>query len=76
MALYVRASHSVSQWTFSGDNRTYEFLWTNFGSLFVGVLYHPPRSCYTVESLLDYLEFAVDEIVRSCPGANIVLARD
>jgi len=76
VALYVRASLSVSLWTFSADNRTYELLWTNIDNLFVGVLYHPPKPCYTVDSLLDYLESTVDEIGRYCPDADIVLAGD
>jgi len=74
VALYVRASLSVLLSTFSADNRTYELLWAKFDKLFVGVLYHPPKPCYTVESLLDYLESAVDEILRDCPDADIVLA--
>jgi len=72
----VRSSLSVLLWTFSADNGTYEVLWAKFDKLFVGVLYHPPKPCYTVESLLDYLESAVDEILRDCPDADIVLAGD
>ena len=32
--------------------------------------------CFTVESILDYLESAVNEIVRDYPAADIVLAGD
>ena len=42
----------------------YELLWAKFDKLFVGVLYHPPKPCYTVESLLNYLQSAVDKNVN------------
>ena len=54
----------------------YEILWVKVGNVFVGVLYHPPKPCYTSDSFLDYLESTVNEIVRDFPTADIVLAGD
>ena len=56
VALYVRPSLPLSAWTFSGDDRTFELLWSCVNGTFIGSLYHPPRPAYTVESLLNYIE--------------------
>jgi len=76
VALYVRATLQASPWSFSADNRIYEILWVKAGSLFVGVLYHPPKPSYTIDSLLDYLESTVNEIERDFPAADVVLSGD
>ena len=53
VALYVRSSLPFYSWTFSGDDRTFELMWTCVDGTFIGALYHPPRSSYTTDSLLD-----------------------
>jgi len=42
-----------------GDDRTFELMWTCVDGTFIGALYHPPRSSYTTDSLLDYIELCV-----------------
>jgi len=54
VVLYIRSSLQSSVWNFSGDNRTYELLCARIGHTFISALYHPPRSIYTADSLLDY----------------------
>jgi len=77
VALYVRSSLPLSAWTFSGDDRTFELLWSCVNGTFIGSLYHPPRpACNTVESLLNYIELCVVELNRDYPSSNIVLAGD
>ena len=34
-------------------------MWTCVNGTFIGALYHPPRSSYTPDSLLDYIELCV-----------------
>jgi len=74
VALYVRSSLQSSVWNFSGDNRTYELLWAHIGHTFVGVLYHPPRSLYTADSLLDHIEACLNELFCKYPATSVVLA--
>ena len=76
VAMYVRSTIAASVWTFSAEDRTYELLWIRVGGLIVGALYHPPRSQYKVDSLLDYIEACIDELYRDFPAASIVLAGD
>ena len=77
VALYIRTTTpSQSLWTFVTDDPKYELLWARVGDTFVGVLYHPPRPQYSPDSLLDYIEGCIDDIVRSHPAASIVLAGD
>ena len=54
----------------------FELLWITIDDLFVGVVYHPPKPSYDVESFLDYLEAAVDEILCKFPTSAIVMAGD
>ena len=76
VALYVRTSIQASVWTYSADDRTYELLWIRVGSVFIAVLYHPPKPIYTTEGLLNYIEACVEEVNRDFPTAHIVLAGD
>jgi len=76
VALYVRSSLPLSAWTFSGDDRTFELLWSCVNGTFIGSLYHPPRPAYTVESLLNYIEQCMVELNRDYRSSNIVLAGD
>jgi len=59
VAVYVRTSLKAKIWQYSGDNHVFELLWITFGDLFVGVVYHPSKPSYDVESFLDYLEATV-----------------
>ena len=61
VALYVRSSLPVYTWTYPGDNRTFELMWTCVNGTFIGALYHSPRSSYTPDSLLDYIELCVEK---------------
>jgi len=45
-------------------------------NVLMGALYHPPRSSYKTEELLDYVETCVEEISHDFPAAHIVLAGD
>ena len=76
VALYVRSSLPLSAWTFSGDDRTFDLLWSYVNGAFIGSLYYPPRPAYTVESLLNYIEQCVVELNRDYPSSNTVLAGD
>jgi len=76
VALYVRSSLPLSAWTFSGDDRTFELLWSCINGKFIGSLHHPPRPAYTVECILNYIEQYVVELNRDYPSSNIVLAGD
>ena len=42
----------------------------------IGALYLPSRPQYGVESLVDYTEACVEEVVRSFPQALVILAGD
>ena len=76
VAAYVRCLLKPNIWKFSGDNPMFELLWITVDNLFVGVVYHPPRPRYNVESFLDYLEETVDEITNNFPAYEIVIAGD
>ena len=54
----------------------YELLWVRVEAVVIGALYHPPRPQYAVESLVDYTEAYVKEVVRSFPQALVILAGD
>ena len=62
--------------SYPGDYRTFELMWTCVNGTFIGALYHPPRSSYTPDSLLDYIELCVEKLSIDQPSANIVLAGD
>ena len=76
MAVYVRSSIPSSMWNASNDDPTYELLWVEAGCVIVGALYHPPRIQYSHQSLLDYIEQAVDDLSKQFPHSVIVLAGD
>jgi len=76
VALYVRTYLSLTTWTFSGDDRSCELMWACVNGTFIGALYHPPRSTYTSDSLMDYIEWCVEELSKDFPSANILLAGD
>jgi len=57
----------------NSDNRVYELIWITVGHLFVGVVYHPPKPSYDVESFLEYLEATVREILCSFPLQKLSL---
>jgi len=40
----------------------------------VGIVYHPPKPSYKVESFLNYLQATVDEITREFPDSEIIMA--
>jgi len=48
------------------------------GGLFISALYqnHPPRSLYTADLLLDYVEACLEELNRDFPAALVILAGD
>ena len=74
--MYVRTSLEADIWQYSGDNCLFEVLWITIGNLFVGVVYHPPKPCYDVQSFLDYLEATIDEIMCKSPSSKVVMAGD
>ena len=76
VAVYVRSTLHSIPWKYSADDRSYELLWIQVGNTFFGALYHPPRSQYTSDSLVNYIEACVDELIRDFPAASIVLAGD
>ena len=76
VALYVLTTLQASVWKYSADDRAYELHWVRVGNVFVAALYHPPKSLYTTEALLDYIEACVEEVSRDFPAANIVIAGD
>ena len=73
MAIYVRSTLQSSVWTHSSDVETYELLWVRVEAVVIGALYHPPRPQYAVESLVDYIEACVEEVVRSFPQAVVLV---
>ena len=46
------------------------------GDSIAGALYHPPRSQYTTESILAYIEASVEELLIAYPTTLIILAGD
>ena len=76
VALYVRSEHSLTAWTSSTEDRTFELLWARVNGTFFGALYHPPRPLYSPTALLDHIETCVEEITRDFPTATIVLGGD
>ena len=76
VALYVRVDQQSTLWTCTTDDTAYELLWARVGDVIVGALYHPPKPQYATDSLLDYIESCVDELLHDYPGLPIVLAGD
>ena len=76
VAIYVRSTLHFTPWKYSADDRSFELQWIQVGGTFFGALYHPPRSLYMTDSLVDYIEACVDELVRDFPTASVVLAGD
>ena len=76
VALYVRSDHSLTAWTSSAEDRTFELLWARVNGTFFGALYHPPRPLYSPTALLDHIETCVEEITRDFPKATIALGGD
>jgi len=76
VALYIRADQQSSLWTCTTDDTVFELLWARVGDAIVGALYHPPKPQYAIDSLLDYIESCVDELLHDYPGLPIVLAGD
>ena len=42
--------------------------------MFIAALYRPPKSLYTTEALLNYIEACVDEVSREFPTDHIIIA--
>ena len=76
VALYVRTSLSLTTWTHSGDDRSFELMWACVNGTFIGALCHPPRSTYTSDTLQDYIERCVEELSKNFPSANILMVGD
>ena len=76
MAIYVRSTLHSTPWKYSADDRSFELQWIQVGRTFFSALYHPPRSLYMTDSLVDYIEACVDELVHDFPTASVVLAGD
>jgi len=72
VAVYVRSLIPSSMWNASSDDPTYELLWVEAGCVIIGALYHPPRTQYSQQSLLDYIEQAVDDLSKQFPYSVIV----
>ena len=76
LAIYVRSTLHFTPWKYSADDRSFELQWIQVGGTFFGALHHPPHSLYMTDSLVDYIEACVDELVRDFPTASVVLAGD
>ena len=81
VAIYVNLTLRAVEWTFSGDNLQFELLWIKVNqpsrpTAFFGALYHPPKSLYIPQILLDYIDESIEEISTTFPGSLIVLAGD
>ena len=74
--MYVRTTIASRIWTFSADDLSYELMWALVGDSIAGALYHPPRSQYTTESILAYIEASVEELLIAYPTTLIILAGD
>jgi len=51
-------------------------MWVRVGVDVIGTLYHPPRTQYIAEALIDYIEACIQEIVQSFRQALIILTGD
>ena len=78
VALYVKSSIQSSVWSPSSlGDQAFELLWVFVGvSLFIAVLYHPPRPVYITDDMPSYVENCVAELTHDFPLADIVLAGD
>jgi len=76
VALYVRSTLQWVVWKHDADDRTYELQWLRIGDTYVGALYHPPRPLYSTDSLLEYVEACVADILRQSSAASVILAGD
>ena len=76
VALYMRSTLQWASWKYDADNRTFELHWVRIGNTYVGALYHPPRPLYSMDSLLQYVESCVANILRQSPAASVILAGD
>ena len=76
VAVYVRDTIQSIVWTAAKDDRAFELHWQKLGEVFLGAVYHPPRPLYTSESILKYIEEALDEICSNFPSATIIMAGD
>ena len=79
VAIYVRSALQSTVWkSLIADSRQppYELLWVHIGSVFVCAVYHPPRALYTDESLVNYFDACVTELLRDHPSSLVVLAGD
>ena len=76
VAVYVRSAlHSVI-WKYSGDDPTLEVLWVRSGGFFIGAVYNPPKLQYQLQSLIDYIDGCVQELLTGFPAARVVIAGD
>jgi len=80
VAVYVNRRLSADVWTCPGDVSQFELLWirvqTQWRTVFVGALYHPPKPLYESTELLDHIEAGVDALTTAYPAATVVLAGD
>ena len=76
VAIYVCSTLHSTPWKYTADDRLYELLWIQVGGTFFGALYHPPHSLYATDSLIDYIEASIDELIHDFPTTSIVLAGD
>ena len=76
VALYVRSTLQWADCKYDADDRTFELHWVRIGNTFIGALYHPPRPLYSTDSLLQYVEACVADILQQSPAASIIMAGD
>ena len=78
--MYVNRRFSADVWTCPGDVSQFELLWirvqTQWRTMFVGALYHPPKPLYQSTALLDHIEAGVDALTTAYPAVTAVLAGD
>ena len=77
--MYVRSALQSTIWqSLTTDSRQlpYELLWVRVGCVFVCAVYHPPRPPYTDESLINYFDICVTELLHDYPSSLVVLAGD
>ena len=77
VAVYVNRRLSADVWTCPGDVSQFELLWirvqTQWRTMFVGALYHPPKPLYQSTALLDHIEAGIDALATAYPAATVVL---
>ena len=79
VAVYVRSALQSTIWqspTTDSRQLPYQLLWVRVGCVFVCAVYHPPRPPYTDESLINYFDVCVTELLRDYPSSLVLLARD